>query len=123
MRVRRAPSRNMSTGIISHWMVEMLPTVRRCGAKIDWAMGGMDDKITKVEYFREHAQFLSAVAHCLKRGDKNRNKLLSVSYHLENLAEAAEREAHHSATSDNRKKKSELARGRAMTTTPEAPAE
>jgi hypothetical protein len=67
-------------------------------------MGG---EITKAEYFREHAEFLSAVARCLKTNDKNRATLLSMSHHLENLAEAAEHEAHRSST-----KKSESQRGR-----------
>ena len=72
-------------------------------------MGGMNDEITKIEYFREHAQFLSAVARCLKRDDKNRAKLLSLSHHLENLADAAEHEARRSSASDNRKEKLRIA--------------
>ena len=36
----------------------------------------MDGEITKTEYFREHAEFLSAVARCMKTNDKNRITLL-----------------------------------------------
>ena len=52
----------------------------------------MYGEITKAEYFREHAELLSAAARSLKPEDKNRASLLNMSYYFERLAEAAERE-------------------------------
>ena len=45
--------------------------------------------ITKAEYFREHAEFLRAMARCLRGDDKSRTTLLRMAYHFEDLAEAA----------------------------------
>ena len=51
----------------------------------------MDGKITQAEHFREHAEFLRALARCLKPDDKNRTSLLNMTYYFENLAQATER--------------------------------
>ena len=54
-------------------------------------MGGMDEKNPKAEYFREHAELLSGVARSLKPADRNRTRLLNMSYYFERLVEAAEK--------------------------------
>ena len=61
-------------------------------------------EITKAEYFREHAELLARVARCLQRDDKKRSTLLSMSYHFETLAEAAETETR---SADSRMRKSD----------------
>ena len=57
----------------------------------------MEGDITKAEYFRDHAEFLSATARCLKANDKNRTALLEMSYRLETLAKSAEQETRRSS--------------------------
>ena len=52
----------------------------------------MHDKITKAEYFREHAELLSSIAGSLNFNDKSRAPLVRMSHYFEALAEAAERE-------------------------------
>jgi len=77
----------------------------------------MDEQITKVEYFREHARFLSAVARRLKRNDKNRARLLNMSDYLERSAELAEKEKRRFSTRDDSKSRSQpLPRGAAIRT-------
>ena len=49
----------------------------------------MDGHITKAEHFREHAEFLHAMARCLRRDDKSRTTLLRRAYHFEHLAKVA----------------------------------
>lgn len=75
-------------------------------------MGG---RITKAEYFREHAEFLRAVARHLRRDD-NRTKLLDLACHFEERAQAAENETGSSSAKENCKPKKEaLPRGRRRT--------
>jgi hypothetical protein len=75
-------------------------------------MGG---RSTKAEYFREHAEFLRAVASHLRRDD-SRTKLLNLACHFEERAKAAEEEIRSSVTKENCKSKKEaLPRGRSRT--------
>ena len=77
----------------------------------------MDDQITKVEYLRQHAQFLSAIARRLKRDDKNRARLLNMSDHLERSAELAEKEKRRVSARDDSKSRSQpLLRGAVIRT-------
>lgn len=52
----------------------------------------MKDEITKVEYFRDHAEFLRAVAGCVRENDKTRTRLLDMAFYFEDLAESADRD-------------------------------
>ena len=73
---------------------------------------GLGGEITKAEYFREHAEFLRAIALCLRRDDANRTRLLNMSDYFEDMAKAAESETRSSLANEacNLKKQS-LARG------------
>lgn len=75
-------------------------------------MGG---RITKAEYFREHAEFLRAVASHLRRDD-SRTKLLNLACHFEERAKAAEDETRSTSAKENCKPKNEAPpRGRRRT--------
>src|SRR5687767_11963275 len=80
-------------------------TARRIAVRLRVEMwrSAMDDQITRVEYLRQHARFLSAVARRLKRDDKNRARLLNMSDYLEHSAELAEKENRRFSTRDDSK--------------------
>ena len=85
--------------------------------RVEMWRSAMDDQITKVEYLRQHARFLSAVARRLKRDDKSRARLLNMSDHLEHSAELAEKENRRFSTRDDSKSRSHpLPRGAAIRT-------
>ena len=57
--------------------------------------------MTKAEYFREHAEFLSSLAGYLRIDDKNRLTLLKMSYYFEKLALSADEETRRLSLSEN----------------------
>ena len=62
---------------------------------------GMGDEITKAEHLHEHAEFLGAMARCLRRDDKNRTSLLNMSRYFEDMAKAADNETRSSAANED----------------------